>query len=103
MMSVKANRVADFDSAKNPGDFFLAPPNPAESGTRRLYFLCPCGCGDLAGIRVRDDGQKIYGAWSWNRNADCPDCDPSIDIKDGPAGSGSHWHGYLRDGEFVPC
>ena len=95
-ITVHANHVADFDACKNPGDFFLTPPNPAEGGARRLSFICPCGCGALAGIRVRDDGQQLGGAWAWNRDEDKPTCTPSIDIK-------SCWHGHLTAGEFIPC
>lgn len=99
MPNVKANRVADFDSCKQPGDFFLTEPSMYEKGMRRLSFLCPCGCGDLCGIRVRNDGQNIDGAWGWDRNEDAPTCTPSIDIN---PGSG-HWHGHLKAGVFEPC
>ena len=95
-MSVKATRVADFDHAKNPGDFFLTPPNEHEGGSRRLSFLCPCGCGTLAGIRVRDDRQTPPGVWGWDGDEDKPTATPSILIGNG------HWHGYLTNGEFVP-
>jgi hypothetical protein len=95
-MKVRAKRVADFDACKEPGDYFLTPPNPEEGGCRRLSFLCPCGCGDLAGIKVRDDGRQEGGAWAWNRDEEQPTCTPSILI-----GPGQHWHGYLTRGEFV--
>jgi hypothetical protein len=101
MNAMKANRVSDFDGCKNPGDYFLTDPNPLENNSRRLSFLCPCGCGDLCGIRVRNDGQQVDGNWGWNGNPDKPTTTPSIDIKDGKGGS--HWHGYLTNGEFVPC
>ena len=95
--NVAATRVAGFDHAKNPGDFYLTPPNEHEGGCRHLSFLCPCGCGALAGIRVRDDGENRDGAWAWNRDEEKPTCTPSIDIKPG------HWHGHLTAGEFVSC
>ena len=100
-MKVKANRVADYDACKKPGDFFLTAPNHAEGGARRLSFLCPCGCGDLAGIRIRDDGQQTSAVWGWDRNEDSPTCTPSIRIGNGQGGD--HWHGYLTNGEFVSC
>ena len=96
-MSVVARKVADFDHAERPGDYFITEPNQHEDGARRLSFLCPCGCGDLAGIRIRDDGQQINGAWAWDRNEDKPTCTPSILINKG------HWHGYLTAGVFVEC
>lgn len=92
---MKANRVADFDAAKEPGDYFLSEPNA--DGEIRLSFLCPCGCGALAGIKVREDRQTTNFAWAWNGNIDKPTATPSIDIKP------SHWHGYLTNGEFVKC
>jgi hypothetical protein len=97
MLSVQGKHVADFDSCNDPGDFFFSPPNPAEDGMRRLSFICPCGCGDLAGIRVREDGAHIMPAWGWNRNEEKPTTSPSINISYG------HWHGYLTDGVFVSC
>jgi hypothetical protein len=102
-MNVKANRVADFDHCKNPGDFFLTP---AADGRRRLSFMCPCGCGVIAGIVVRIDGQHDTPAWGWNLDEDLPTTTPSIDIKEIDSEGkhvGSHWHGYLTKGEFVPC
>lgn len=100
-MKIKATRVADYDHCKEPGDFFLSPPNPAENGCRRLSFLCPCGCGDLCGIKIRDDGQRKDGAWGWDRNEEQPTTTPSILI--GPGTGNGHWHGFLTKGEFISC
>ncbi len=95
--SVKANRVAGFDECKQPGDFYITAPNEHEGGMRRLSFRCPCGCGDLCVIRIREDGQHDAQAWGWDKNEDCPTTTPSINI------SGGHWHGYLRAGVFESC
>lgn len=94
-MAAKATNRGDFEHCENPGDFFITPPN--DVGERRLSFLCPCGCGMLAGIKIRDDGQQSGGAWSWNFDKAAPTCAPSILINQG------HWHGYLTNGEFVSC
>jgi hypothetical protein len=91
-MNVRANHVADFDACTIPGDFFLSP---SAKGERRLSFFCPCGCGALAGIRVRDDGLETARTWAWNRNEEKPTCTPSIRIDT------NHWHGYLTNGEFI--
>lgn len=97
-MKCDARRVADYDSCKLPGDFYITPPNPHEGGMRRLTFLCPCGCGDIAGVRVRDDGLRDEQAWGWDRNEDKPTVDPSIELK-----SGCKWHGHLKAGVFESC
>lgn len=96
-MEVIAKRVIDFDHCNETGDFFLTPPNPHDNGNRRISFLCPCGCGSLCGIRIRDDGQQIHGAWGWDGNEDTPTVTPSININNG------HWHGYLTNGIFRSC
>lgn len=100
-MKVKANRVPDFDACKNPGDFFITASDAVDSGARRLSFLCPCGCGDLCGIRIREDGQHANACWGWDRNEDQPTCTPSIRI--GGSQGSEHWHGYLTKGEFISC
>jgi len=97
MNIVFARHVEDYEHAENPGDYFVTQPNKHEGGARRLSFLCPCGCHLLCGIKIRDDGQNIDGAWGWNRDENKPTCTPSIDINRG------HWHGYLTDGEFRSC
>jgi len=99
MLSVPARRVENFDACEKAGDFFLTPVCAEDRNSRRLSFLCPCGCGMLAGIRVRDDGEHRDGAWGWNRDEEKPTTTPSILIDP----SSNHWHGYLTDGVFVPC
>lgn len=94
-MKIKANRVADFEACKAAGDFYITEPNPAENGMMRLSFLCPCGCGELCGIRIRSDGKENGAAWGWNLDGVNPTCTPSIEVK--PA----HWHGYLKNGFFT--
>ncbi len=98
MTDVTARRAADYDHCETPGDFFISGPNPHEGGMRRLSFLCPCGCGDLCGVKIRDDGKNVEGAWGWNGDYDKPTTTPSIAI--GPAG---YWHGHLTDGVFKSC
>ena len=97
MSDVSAKRVADFNACVSPGDFYITEPNPHEGNTRRLSFLCPCGCGDLCGIRIRGDLKNEGGAWGWNGNFDKPTTTPSIAV------NGNHWHGFLTDGVFKSC
>lgn len=63
-------------------------------GPTGLRFVCPCGCGDLAGI-VFQQGEAR--GWTWNGKKEGITCTPSIIIK--PCG----WHGYLTDGVFRDC
>lgn len=87
-------KVNNYEECKKVGDWFFTP---AVEGVRRLSFLCPCGCGSLAGIKVRDDGTQADHAWGWNRDEEKPTCTPSIAI------NGNEWHGYLTDGIFKSC
>lgn len=98
MTAIKAVKVADFGHCINPGEYYITSPNPNEDGMRRLSFRCPCGCGDLAEIRIREDGINDSKAWGWNKDEVCPTVTPSICI-----GPGEHWHGYLRNGVFESC
>lgn len=94
---IKAKLVSGFGECNEPGEFFLTEPNAAEGGARRLSFRCPCGCGDLCGIRINDDGSQNNYAWAWDQNKTEPTVSPSIDIDHG------HWHGYLKKGIFESC
>lgn len=97
MSEIKAKLVSGFDQCNEPGEFFLTEPNEAEGGVRRLSFRCPCGCGDLCGIRVNDDGSTRNYAWAWDGNKESPTTTPSILINK------DHWHGYLTAGVFKSC
>lgn len=95
--TVPARRVEDFAHAKNAGDFFIQPPNPADRNRIAISFLCPCGCGMLAGVRVNEAGTTDDYCWSWNKDCNKPTVQPSILIND------NHWHGFLTDGVFRGC
>ncbi len=88
-------KVKNFDELKNVGDWFFTEEH-GMNDARRLSFLCPCGCGSLAGIRVRNDGVNDGKCWGWNKDEDKPTTAPSIDVI-------GHWHGYLTDDVFVKC
>lgn len=90
-----ATRKETFDACKNPGDFFLT----GNDAIQRLSFLCPCGCGILAGINVSVTPNT--NSWWWNGDSNCPTATPSIAVLDGP--NQNHWHGYLTNGEFKVC
>ena len=57
-----------------------------------LYFVCPCGCGDVFGIPVT---QKGSGVWNWDGDEALPTLTPSILRK-----VGCKWHGHLTKGIF---
>lgn len=88
MPDVIANRVADYEHAKSPGDFFFVK----DEMNHLIQFLCPCGCGALGGINV---DQANPNAWSWDGNEDQPTITPSVSFL-----SGCRWHGYLTAGVF---
>jgi Family of unknown function (DUF6527) len=98
MEAIQKMKVKNFDECKNTGDWYFTDADADPSRPhRRLSFLCPCGCGMLAGIRVRNDGANDGQAWGWNKDEDNPTCEPSININD------NHWHGYLTNGIFKSC
>lgn len=58
-----------------------------------LMFVCPCGCGGVGSVAVREGyGDKH---WQWNGDEARPTLTPSI-LKTSPC----RWHGYLTDGVF---
>jgi hypothetical protein len=61
-----------------------------------LMFVCPCGCGSVGAVTVREG----YGMkqWHWNGDEARPTLTPSI-LKTSPC----RWHGFLTDGAFVSC
>jgi hypothetical protein len=60
--------------------------------TAGLNFVCPCGCGQVAGVSVEP------GRWQWDGNRERPTITPSIQIMDG-----CRWHGFLTNGVFQRC
>lgn len=61
-----------------------------------LTFVCPCGCGSVGIVTVREGyGDKH---WTWNGDEVRPTLTPSI-LRTSPC----KWHGYLTDGVFVSC
>jgi hypothetical protein len=90
MSDVPFRRVNAYEDLQKPGDGYWDAVPPT-----RLHFLCPCGCGSLAGITVSGEYP-----WQWNGDLEKPTATPSILInKD----SGCAWHGHLTDGVFKSC
>lgn len=79
-----------------PGAFcFPADPGDLDGAPRRLWSICPCGCGTFMDLPVRV-GAKQAGAWLWDGDAERPTVDPSIrDL------AGCRFHGWLRGGTWT--
>lgn len=78
------------------GDYCFVQHTPA----LYLYFCCPCGNGEVAGIPLYREGdtKPEPNAWLWNGSQDKPTVTPSI-LRRG----GCNWHGWLMDGVFREC
>ena len=96
MNEVQGHRKLSDDDLKDPGDFYFAPLADLP-GEFILYFKCPCGNDEVAGIHVGDKRKprSHRPSWEWNGDFDKPTCKPSI-LRRG----GCKWHGYLTDGVF---
>lgn len=80
------------------------PPGASEwtSDSRREYagllFVCPCGCGIVGSLTIRDAVATERPSWEWDGNVEKPTLSPSIQKT-----SSCRWHGYLRAGVFEEC
>ena len=76
-----------------PGALYIAEAD--DGGPGRWYYACPCGCGATGGLRVAEF-TKPEGSpsWVWNGSLALPTLHPSVHYV-------GHWHGWLRNGEWV--
>lgn len=87
--------VGDFKQRKVPGSFNVEPPEA--DGEQSFWYCCPCGCGAIAPLTVGDGFKPADGpSWRWNGSTDKPELQPSVHHR-------GHWHGWLRNGEWVSC
>jgi len=93
---VKAELVTGFGDLKNPGQFIFTSRIGTTEHTG-LLFLCPCGCGEFAGIGFDvPAAEGLNGPkWKWDGNDNAPTITPSIRRL-----GGCGWHGHLINGEF---
>lgn len=103
--TVKACLVADmdFDGPVPAGAFkYYDGPGP-DAG---ILFGCPCGCGEMKSVSFRNHSDR-RPLWTWvNMDREKPTLIPSIHILQfDEAGhtTGTHWHGFLKDGWFRSC
>jgi len=92
---IKAKRVDHFPDLKEPGQFLFYSQDGIE-GHAGFTFLCPCGCGEHAGVQFIK-GKNVFG-WNWDGNEEEPTVTPSIRRLDG-----CEWHGHLTGGYFKEC
>ena len=95
MSGVKARRVEDTDDDAAPGafEFFSSGDRPIAG----MIYVCPCGCGRSAALHFRPHASP---SWEWDGNEESPTLKPSV--HDMPEGK-THWHGWLRNGEWISC
>lgn len=67
------------------------------NGERKLWFVCPCGCGDFARITVAIGAKPPSPSWQWNGSETEPTLHPSVHQLN------CGWHGWLRDGYWESC
>ena len=74
---------------------------PGRDNICGIAFRCPCGCGFQSYMPVHSPGAEPTGRpeWAFNGSEEAPTTTPSIL----QSGLPCKWHGYLTNGEFVPC
>lgn len=107
--NAKAVYVEDFEDAEARVEaghwhFYTSHGDP-EQKPAGILFGCPCGCGQLkaVGFTTRETSSP---KWQWNGERDGITLTPSIHILQMDAAGqviGSHWHGFLTNGEFLSC
>ncbi|ANT39902.1 hypothetical protein BI026_gp31 [Rhodovulum phage vB_RhkS_P1] len=77
------------------GSFWIGPPDPDEVGARWMWFVCPCGCGQMRPITIGDRFKPAEApSWYWNGSLTEVTLHPSVNCE-------GHWHGWLRGGQWV--
>lgn len=76
------------------------PQSPGETliNENRFSIGCPCGCGQIIGIRFAETELDKGACWIWNHDRANPTVTPSILVLDGCG-----WHGHLINGEYLEC
>lgn len=95
-------QLRSLPSDAQPGDWdIIRCPEVEKSAT--IWFTCPCGCGCMARLPLRPSVERA--SWQWDGNEESPTLYPSVhhQVDDGAGGLKTHWHGWLRAGEWVSC
>lgn len=94
---------ASFDMDEVPPGHFHFYTNQGSDDLAGMLFGCPCGCGDLKSVDFRGHVER-RPSWEWDGNKDSPTLHPSINIlqlDEHGNRCGEHWHGWLKNGEFI--
>lgn len=67
-----------------------------EADGKGLFYVCPCGCGDLGFLGFRGRSDPARPSWEWDGNGDKPTLAPSIRRT-----AGCKFHGHLRAGVWT--
>lgn len=70
--------------------------NGTDGKTVSLAFACPCGCGNVGMLPVRDGFSRPK--WNWDGSLDAPTLTPSV-LRLTPCA----WHGHLIKGVWTRC
>lgn len=99
---VRARCVDDIDEERAPGSFEFYKSDLHDPAG--IIYVCPCGCGREGVLRFRLEGQG-RPSWIWDGNRESPTLTPSVHdiISYSAGGQKTHWHGWLRNGQWVPC
>lgn len=90
---MKARVVKEIDFQGEPGDIEFVEDR---KGVLHSIIACCPRCAIPCVLPIRTNPPH---GWSWNGSKESPTLQPSIHHNNGSCG----WHGYLKDGEFVPC
>ena len=74
-----------------------AGPGAVKFNGDAILFRCPCGCGNLGQLPLRNRDSRRRPSWNWDGNRDRPTLTPSVNCTGFPCG----WHGWLREGVWV--
>ncbi len=91
MEPVRATHVPQQIGESNiPGAYSI------ESENKGLFYICPCGCGDLGFLTFCHAAEANRPSWEFDGNREAPTLAPSIRRL-----IGCKFHGHLRAGVWT--
>lgn len=99
--NAKAFPARTQDELHKPGAYRFFSHNGVDDAGFR--FGCPCGCGLIGAVYLRDIGDK-GPVWTLTGTMPAADLTPSIGFYGhNSRDQGYHWHGWLKAGVFEEC